>query len=128
VFCVIVECVLNTGGVWLIFLFGYFEFFVAINLVLALPSTREKVKAVAIIYAVPLDKLGRLPILKRMKSYSLFRVILSGVIGLVIGVIFTALVNLAMPATNLAWTLIPTCLAAILSGFAGYLLGARQKK
>jgi hypothetical protein len=50
IFCVVVECALNIGGllvweypfwnrsiggVWLIFLFGYFEFFVAINLVLA---------------------------------------------------------------------------------------------
>jgi uncharacterized protein YacL len=63
-----------------------------------------------------------------MKSVLLFRAILAGVIGLVIGVIFTAVVNLIVPTTNLAWTLFPICLAAILSGFAGYLVGARQKK
>jgi len=63
-----------------------------------------------------------------MKIASLFRVILSCIIGLVIGVIITALVNLAIPATNLAWTLIPTCLAAVFSGFAGYILGAKQQK
>jgi len=63
-----------------------------------------------------------------MKSFSLFRAILSSVIGLVIGVIITALVNLAMPATNLAWTLIPICLAAIFAGFAGYIVGSKQKK
>ena len=63
-----------------------------------------------------------------MKSVSLFRLILSSVIGLVIGVIFAALVNLALPGTNLAWTLIPVCLASILSGIAGYIVGARQKK
>ena len=62
-----------------------------------------------------------------MKSVSLFRAILSGVIGLVIGVIFTALVKLMMPETNLAWTLFPICLAAIVSGFVGYIVGAKQK-
>jgi tetrahydromethanopterin S-methyltransferase subunit C len=63
-----------------------------------------------------------------MKSVSLFRAILSCVIGLVIGVILTALVNLAIPATNLTWALIPTCTAAVLSGFAGYIVGAKQQK
>jgi uncharacterized protein YacL len=63
-----------------------------------------------------------------MRNYSLFRVILSGVLGLVIGVIFTALVKLMVPAANLAWTLVPVCLAAVLSGFAGYAVGARQKR
>jgi hypothetical protein len=63
-----------------------------------------------------------------MKSALLFRAILSGVIGLVIGVIFTALVKLMVPATNLAWTLFPLCLAAIISGFVGYIVGAKQKK
>jgi hypothetical protein len=68
-FCVLVECVLNIGGhlvweypfwrrsfggLWLIFLFGYFEFFVAINLVLALSTLRKKAVAVALIYAVPI--------------------------------------------------------------------------
>jgi len=63
-----------------------------------------------------------------MKSLSLFRAILSGVFGLLIGVIFAALVNLIVPASNLAWTLFPICLAAIFSAFAGYIVGARQKK
>lgn len=63
-----------------------------------------------------------------MKSSSRYRVILSGIIGLVIGVIFTALVKLFTPEANLAWTLLPTCIAAILSGFMGYLVGAKQKK
>jgi len=63
-----------------------------------------------------------------MKSVSLIRAILSCIIALVIGVILTALVNLAVPATNLAWTLVPICLAAVFSGFAGYLIGAKQQK
>ncbi len=63
-----------------------------------------------------------------MKSVSLFRAILSGVIGLVLGVVLTALVNLALPGTSIPWTLVPICLASVLSGLAGYLVGARQKK
>ena len=63
-----------------------------------------------------------------MKGSSMFRVILSGLIGLVIGVIFTGLVKLFEPSANLIWTLLPICLAAILSGLAGYIVGARQKK
>lgn len=67
-FCVLVECVLNAGGllvweypfwnrsiagVWLILVFGYFEFFAAINLVLGLKSPRRRLTVVGIIYAVP---------------------------------------------------------------------------
>ncbi len=67
-FCVFVECLLNIGGhlvweypfwnrsfggIWLIFLFGYFHFFVAIILVLGLKTNRRKLVAVGIIYAVP---------------------------------------------------------------------------
>ena len=63
-----------------------------------------------------------------MKGSSMFRVILSGLIGLVIGVIFTGLVKLFEPSANLTWTLLPICIAAILSGLAGYIVGARQKK
>ena len=63
-----------------------------------------------------------------MKSVSLFRAILACVIGLAVGVIVTGLVNLAVPSTNLAWTLLPICVAAVISGFAGYVIGARQKK
>jgi uncharacterized protein YacL len=62
-----------------------------------------------------------------MKRVRIVRAVLSGVIGVVIGVIFTALVNLVLPSANLAGTLIPICLAAILSALAGYLLGANQK-
>lgn len=66
-FCVFVECILNLGGllvweypfwnrsfggVWLIFLFGYFLFYVAVILVLGLKSNRRKVIAVSIIYAI----------------------------------------------------------------------------
>lgn len=66
-FAVFVECLLNKGGhliweypfwnrsfggVWLIFLFGYFHFYVAIILVLGLKTTRRKIIAISIIYAI----------------------------------------------------------------------------
>jgi len=63
-----------------------------------------------------------------MKSVLMFRAVLSCVIGLAIGVIVAGLVNLAVPSTNLVWTVLPICLAAVISGFAGYVIGARQKK
>lgn len=66
-FCVFVEFLLNMGGhlvweytfwnrsfegVWLIFLFGYFHFYVAIILVLGLDTYRKKALAVASLYAI----------------------------------------------------------------------------
>ncbi len=68
-FCVFIEVILNLGGqlvweypfwnrsfggIWLIFLFGYFEFYVAVILVLSLKKTAKKVLAVSLIYAVPI--------------------------------------------------------------------------
>jgi hypothetical protein len=67
--CVVVELVLNRGGllvweysfwngtlagVWLIFLFGYFHFYVAVILVLALRTARARWTAVGGIYGVAL--------------------------------------------------------------------------
>jgi hypothetical protein len=69
IFAVFVECLLNIGdyliweypwwdlsitGIWLIFLIGYLPFFVGAFYVYDLPETKDKIKAVAIIYAVPL--------------------------------------------------------------------------
>jgi len=66
-FCVFVECILNLGGhlvweypfwnrsfggVWLIFLFGYFHFYVAVILVLGLKKNRSKIVAVSVIYLI----------------------------------------------------------------------------
>ena len=62
-----------------------------------------------------------------MKSFSWFRAILSAIIGLVIGVIFTALVNLLKPSTDLLWALIAVCFASFFSALAGYIVGSRQK-
>jgi hypothetical protein len=66
VFCLFIECLLNLGGhlvweypywnlsfkgIWLILLIGYFHFYVAIILVLALKSIKSKIIAVSSIYA-----------------------------------------------------------------------------
>jgi len=66
-FCVAVECVLNAGGllvweysfwnrslsgVWLIFLFGYFHFYVATILVLGMKSSRNRVVTIASLYGL----------------------------------------------------------------------------
>ena len=68
-FCVFVEILLNKGGllvweypfwnrsfggIWLIFLIGYFHFYLAIILVLKLKTTARRFAAVAGIYAVPI--------------------------------------------------------------------------
>lgn len=66
-FCVFVECLLNAGGhlvweypwwyrsfkgVWLIFLFGYFHFYVAIIIVINLKTIQKKIMAVSSLYAI----------------------------------------------------------------------------
>ena len=66
-FCVFVECLLNMGGhlvweyewwnlsfkgIWLIFLFGYFHFYVAMILVLSLKTHKAKIMAVSSLYAI----------------------------------------------------------------------------
>ena len=66
-FCVFVECLLNAGGhlvweypwwhrsfkgVWLIFLFGYFHFYVAIIIVINMKTIQRKIIAVSSLYAI----------------------------------------------------------------------------
>lgn len=66
-FCVFIECLLNAGGhlvweypwwyrsfkgVWLIFLFGYFHFYVAIIIVINLKTIQRKIMAVSSLYAI----------------------------------------------------------------------------
>ena len=40
------------GGIWLIFFFGYFHFYVAIIIVLSLKTHRAKLTAVSSLYAI----------------------------------------------------------------------------
>jgi hypothetical protein len=69
VFCVFIEVLLNLGGllvweypfwnrsfggIWLIFLIGYFHFYVAVILVLSIRKMSKRVLAVSLIYAVPI--------------------------------------------------------------------------
>lgn len=69
-FCVFVEVLLNIGGhlvweypfwnrsfggVWLIFLFGYFHFFVAIIYLLSRKTLRAKVQFVALLYVIAIS-------------------------------------------------------------------------
>jgi len=66
-FCVFVECLLNAGGhlvweypwwhrsfkgVWLIFLFGYFHFYVAIIIVINMKTMQRKIITVSSLYAI----------------------------------------------------------------------------
>ena len=66
-FCVFVECLLNKGGhlvweypwwnlsfkgVWLIFLFGYFHFYVACIIVLSLRSMKARIITVSSLYII----------------------------------------------------------------------------
>ena len=66
-FCVFVECLLNAGGhlvweypwwhrsfkgVWLIFLFGYFHFYVAIIIVINMKTIQRKIITVSSLYAI----------------------------------------------------------------------------
>lgn len=68
-FCVFVECLLNIGGllvweypwwnrsfagVWLIFFFGYFHFYVAALLVIGMKKMRSKIVTVASLYGIGL--------------------------------------------------------------------------
>ncbi|MBW2201680.1 MAG: hypothetical protein JRF71_12735 [Deltaproteobacteria bacterium] len=66
-FCVFVECLLNMGGhlvweypwwnrsfggVWLIFFFGYFHFYVAAIIVLSMKSAKAKIITIGSLYSV----------------------------------------------------------------------------
>jgi hypothetical protein len=66
-FCVFVECLLNAGGhlvweypwwhrsfkgVWLIFLFGYFHFYVAALIVVGMKTHRSKIIFVSTLYSI----------------------------------------------------------------------------
>jgi len=69
VFCVFIECLLNKGGhlvweypwwyrsfsgVWLIFFFGYFHFYVAVIIVLGMKTMRNQIITISTIWALPL--------------------------------------------------------------------------
>ncbi len=45
---------LSFGGIWLIFLIGYFHFYVAVILVLSMKTDRRRIQAISLIYSVPI--------------------------------------------------------------------------
>ncbi|MCJ7517431.1 MAG: hypothetical protein MUO18_05660, partial [Methanomassiliicoccales archaeon] len=45
---------LSFGGIWLIFILGYFYWFVAINIMLDMKTMKNKLIFVGVIYAVPI--------------------------------------------------------------------------
>ncbi len=68
VFCVFIECMLNVGGhlvwvypwwrlsfagVWMVFLLGYFPFFVAALFVTQMKELKNKIITLAVIYSIP---------------------------------------------------------------------------
>ncbi|TFG04985.1 MAG: hypothetical protein EU539_09880 [Promethearchaeota archaeon] len=69
IFCVFIECLLNIGGhlvweypwwnlsfggIWMIFVIGYFFFFAGATIVIGLDNDKQKKMAIGIIYAVPI--------------------------------------------------------------------------
>lgn len=64
----------------------------------------------------------------KVRTSSWFRPILSGLLGVAIGVIFIAIANMVSPAKNLPQMLVVVCLPAFLSALFGHIIGARQKK
>jgi Na+/citrate or Na+/malate symporter len=65
-----------------------------------------------------------------MAKLGWLRGVLSVIVGLLIGVVMTALVNLFIPTlSGLVWTvLLAVCASSVISSLVGYLLGARRKK
>lgn len=66
-FCVFIECLLNLGGhlvweypwwnlsfagIWLIFLFGYFHFYIAAIIVLGMKSNKSKIITISCLYLI----------------------------------------------------------------------------
>ncbi len=62
-----------------------------------------------------------------MSDVSWSRAIVSGIIGLLVGLAATYIINLIIPTTNLGWRLIAVGFATFFSGVFGYLGGAKQQ-
>jgi len=62
-----------------------------------------------------------------MNQISWGRAAVSGVIGVIFGLVITYIVNLINPTTNLRWSLIAVGFASFFAAFRGYIVGARQK-
>ena len=65
--------------------------------------------------------------MRTMSNSTVLRYVLSGLVGLLMGVVFTAILRLLSPAGIPVRTAVLICMASIFSAFSGYLLGARTK-
>jgi hypothetical protein len=45
---------ISFGGVWLIFLIGYFQFYVTVILVIGMKTDLHKILAIGLIYSIPI--------------------------------------------------------------------------
>lgn len=57
-----------------------------------------------------------------------FRSVLSGIIGMVIGVIITYIISLGIPTENLFWAILAVGDASFFAGFFGHWRGLTQQK
>jgi hypothetical protein len=63
-----------------------------------------------------------------MRTSSAAKAILSGFIGIAIGVVFVAVANLVNPVGNLTQSLIIVCVPAFVSALVGNTMGSRRDK
>jgi O-antigen/teichoic acid export membrane protein len=63
-----------------------------------------------------------------MRTFSILRLIVSAVSGLLIGLVITALVNLFNPISDIAWVIVAVCVGSLLSAVTGYLIGFGRLK
>jgi O-antigen/teichoic acid export membrane protein len=63
-----------------------------------------------------------------MRTFSILKLVISAVAGLVIGLVVTALVNLFNPISDIAWVLAAVGVGSLLSAVTGFLIGCGRKK
>lgn len=62
-----------------------------------------------------------------MNNVSWIRAAISGVIGLLIGLVLTYVVSLLIPTTNLRWSLMAVGFASFFAAVSGFVAGASRK-
>jgi hypothetical protein len=63
----------------------------------------------------------------KMNQISWGSAVVSGVIGVIIGLVITCVVNQINPTTNLQWSLTAVGFSSFFAAFGGYAAGARLK-
>jgi hypothetical protein len=62
-----------------------------------------------------------------MKVLGWLRAVVAVILGLVIGLAVTGVVNILHPAENIGWALAATLLSAVLSAMAGFLMAGQRR-